>query len=92
MNDEEFYELFPDGAAYEAARRGTMRKSANEYLRLYLICEEARCRRARRCVVDDSPCMWRYHKQYFHLMPPLQEALKAKMARRKAEKEKAPSG
>jgi hypothetical protein len=36
--------------------------------------------------------MWRHHKQYFHLMPPLQEALKAKMARRKAEKEKAPSG
>jgi len=81
-----------DPAVYEATRREVRHKMVNMYLHLYLICEVARCRRARRCTEDEAPCLWRYKEQYQYLMPPLHKALKAKLAAQEAEEGQAPTG
>ena len=81
-----------DPAVYEAVRRSARHKLVNIYLRLYTICEEAPCRRARRCTFDEVPCLLRYKKHYQHLMPPLYKDLQAKLAAQEAEEGKTPSG
>jgi len=89
---EDAYADLSDPAVYEATRRSAIGKLVNIYLQLYLICEEARCRRARRCTMDDAPCLLRYKRHYQYLMPPLYKDLKAKMAAEEAKESKTPSG
>jgi hypothetical protein len=92
MSEEPFPDPFSDPAAYEAESLRVRRKLATEYLKLYIVCEEPRCRRARRCTVDEAPCVLRYKWFYQHLMPPLYKDLQAKLAAQEAEEGKTPHG
>ena len=90
MTTEGYEEYLRQEAACEKLRRQVLPRGASEVLELHLICEDPKCRRARRCVQEETPCIERYKRYYQHLLPPpLYKALQARIEADKGEK---PSG
>ena len=85
MTTEQYEEYLRQEAAHQKLRRQVLPRWATEVLHLHLICEELKCRRARRCALEETPCIVRYKKRYQHVLPTLRKALDARIAEAEAE-------
>ena len=67
------------GELDEAEQSAVRRRWATQGLRLHTICHERACRRARRCVLTEAPCIVRYKRIYQDLLPAFRKELLARL-------------